>query len=356
MTKEGTLGRRRPSKIIRRVRRALMLAGDTIGFAHRRLIGYAKIYAIYRRKRRSTDDYLLVSPALPDRRYTLWKLAMLSGLRMVTPEQAKALTRGRALAHFWHRDETWQEAGLPDAINGRCLDISKSYIDGVFGEIFGYATKLDPTLSDGVAVMKPEENCAGTGVIIECPVPAGEVESGYIYQALVDNVVEDGVVREYRVSLMFGGITEVVVQDRSVDRRLIGRGGGGSVGAETKRADEVFSPDELERIYEFCQRIGLEFGELDILPSPSDGRIYILDANTTPTILVRGNAFRAERIKALEARAEMFHQLLLALNGQGGADGASGEDASLPATEAQKSSGAPGGLQTAACRTMPGVF
>jgi len=35
-------------------------------------------------------------------------------------------------------------------------------------------------------------------------------------------------------------------------------------------------------ISEFCSRIGLDYGELDVLRNKDDGKIYIVDVNYTP--------------------------------------------------------------------------
>jgi glutathione synthase/RimK-type ligase-like ATP-grasp enzyme len=45
---------------------------------------------------------------------------------------------------------------------------------------------------------------------------------------------------------------------------------------------DVLSPEEVERIIRFCRRMGLDYGELDVLRHRDDGRIYIVDVNTTP--------------------------------------------------------------------------
>jgi len=42
------------------------------------------------------------------------------------------------------------------------------------------------------------------------------------------------------------------------------------------------SEQECQDIIMYCRRIGLEYGEIDILRSDDDGRIYIIDVNNTP--------------------------------------------------------------------------
>jgi hypothetical protein len=47
-------------------------------------------------------------------------------------------------------------------------------------------------------------------------------------------------------------------------------------------ATEHLSEQECENIIMYCQKIGLEYGEIDILRSDDDGKIYIIDVNNTP--------------------------------------------------------------------------
>jgi hypothetical protein len=42
------------------------------------------------------------------------------------------------------------------------------------------------------------------------------------------------------------------------------------------------SEQECQNIIMYCQKIGLEYGEIDILRSDDDGKIYIIDVNNTP--------------------------------------------------------------------------
>lgn len=46
--------------------------------------------------------------------------------------------------------------------------------------------------------------------------------------------------------------------------------------------EEVFSEDERKNISRFAERIGMDFGELDVLRDRNTGHIYVIDANNTP--------------------------------------------------------------------------
>ncbi len=45
----------------------------------------------------------------------------------------------------------------------------------------------------------------------------------------------------------------------------------------------MLSENELLNIYHFCEKIGMDYGELDVLRDRDDGRIYIVDANIAPS-------------------------------------------------------------------------
>jgi len=261
-------------------------------------------------KRLWRRDNIICGTALDGPSYINWKLCMLCGIRL-EPDDERPDTSGRApLARIWHNNVTWEEREHPGYLNGRCTDISKVHVDRVFGDVFGFSTEIDPTTFRGYAVMKPDENCSGVGVLIEMPVKPEDVSPDHIYQKLVDNTIGDGVVREYRVTVMFGEITDVVRQDRLEAGRLIGRGAGGTRGSKVMTAEEAFSASDISRILTFCDRLGLDFGELDILPDRTEGQLYILDANKTPTTMVKGEAFRIDRMLTLTKRAETFAKLL----------------------------------------------
>jgi len=45
---------------------------------------------------------------------------------------------------------------------------------------------------------------------------------------------------------------------------------------------KLLKPDEVERLLQFCEAIGLDYGELAVLRDNGDGRIYVVDVNNTP--------------------------------------------------------------------------
>ena len=67
------------------------------------------------------------------------------------------------------------------------------------------------------------------------------------------------------------------VEDRFVDRKHTAKK------AIISNPLDVLSETELSLIKEFCEKLGLEYGELDVLRNREDGKIYIVDANNTPS-------------------------------------------------------------------------
>jgi hypothetical protein len=278
--------------------------------APRKVLGYALIYAVYVVKRLWERDYIVVSPVPPARPYGLWKLARMAGIRTVAAAAPSPADGRRPLAVFRHHDATWDPDPVADSVNGRCTDVSKSHVDDVFRQVFGYGTRLDPTRFEGRAVMKPELNAQQGGVFVQCPVPAEAVQSDHIYQRLVDNAIDTETVKEWRVIVIGRELADVTVQRRTIRNRLSGRGSGGGRGFEVKAARDVFSEADIERILRFCDRLGLEYGELDILPDLPENRIYILDANPTPSFMTDATAFRWRRFVQLARRAATFKRFL----------------------------------------------
>jgi len=165
-------------------------------------------------------------------------------------------------------------------LNIDCHDISKENVNTVFKETFGYSVSVDPRIHNGKCVMKSNWNALHEGRIIDCPTTA--MHENVVYQKLIRNEIEDGLVEDMRVPI-FGNKTPFVylkyrsVKERFVDRRHTNKK------AMIVEVDKVLSADELKKIHRFGERIGLDYGELDVLRDREDGRIYIVDANNTPS-------------------------------------------------------------------------
>jgi hypothetical protein len=166
------------------------------------------------------------------------------------------------------------------ALNMHCNDISKAKVNSVFEEVFGYSISVDPRKHIGKSVMKLNWNALHKGQVIECP--SEPREGDFVYQKLIQNEVEDGLVEDMRVPIFGNKTPFVYLKYRSVNDRLVDRVHTNKK-ATIVEVPNVLSENELKNIYRFCEKIGLDYGELDVLRDRIDGRIYIVDANNTPS-------------------------------------------------------------------------
>lgn len=165
-------------------------------------------------------------------------------------------------------------------INAWCRDISKAHVEKIFVEIFGYGLFIDPQKYEGIYVRKSDVNGVHDGVVYtECTAP----ENNYVYQRLIRNECGDGLVRDIRTTVVSGAIPIVLYRYKRISDRF-----DNTTHAEIIDVDAAFSKHEQELILKFCDRMGLDFGELDILRDNDDGRIYIVDVNNTPSGPRRG--------------------------------------------------------------------
>lgn len=210
------------------------------------------------------------SPQAPRPWYMIRSVAAWSGMRVVEDP-------ARADIAFHFDDSTWSPAAAPFAgrtINADCRDISKSRVNKVFAEVFGYRLGISPMSWSGDAVEKSEINSMHDGRIVVCPVRPVE---GHCYQRLV-RTSEGDEVHDLRTSCVGGRPVAVWVKTRTVAERFAS---GANLQVASRAPETVFSAAELERIAAFNAAIGLEWGTLDILRDVEDGRIYIVDVNKT---------------------------------------------------------------------------
>lgn len=184
-----------------------------------------------------------------------------------------------------------------------CRDISKRTVDATMRDVFGYGAEVDPATYRGKVAVKTDENARGRGAVVTAPVDAPE--PGHVYQRYVE-CTENGRTVNYRVPVVAGTIPLCYVLGRepavtylkthATDCRLV-------------EPDVLFSRDEQRKILELCDRMGLDFGELDVLRDDGDGRIYVIDVNKTPAGM--GIAYRhrwsvAQRREALQRLSAAF--------------------------------------------------
>lgn len=157
-------------------------------------------------------------------------------------------------------------------INGGSRDISKEKVEEVFRDVFGYGMRIDPRTFHGECVQKSNENATHDGKVVQCP---REPEAGYVYQKLVDNRVGDDVY-DIRAEIAGQTIPFVLCRTRSIRDRF-----DNTETARIVETREYLSEGEVGKVLLFCKKIGLEWGELDLLRDRNDGKLYVVDANNT---------------------------------------------------------------------------
>ncbi len=193
-----------------------------------------------------------------------------------------------------------------EILNLRCQDISKARVSAAFTQVFGYDLEIDPRIHHGKCVRKSDENAKHDGQIIDCPIR--EIDSKYVYQKVVNNEVGDDLVEDIRVPVFRNHIPFVYLKYRKLATRFL------NTNDFTRLATvhEQLSIEEIKQIGVFCREIGLDYGELDVVRDRDDGRIYILDANTTPWGPPNHLTPAGRRI-AIEKLATAFEEAVLKL-------------------------------------------
>ena len=160
-------------------------------------------------------------------------------------------------------------------LNYRCVDINKGRMAEVFADVFGYSLAVNPDEYDGLMLRKANANAAHDGVVLSGPIT--DASSEFTYQKLIDNVV-DGFLEDLRLPVS-GEIFPYCMRKRVPlkDRFTLASGTG-----TLYRVEDVFSPQEIANLRRFCQTVGLDYGEMDVLRDSQDGKIYIVDVNNTP--------------------------------------------------------------------------
>jgi hypothetical protein len=160
-------------------------------------------------------------------------------------------------------------------LNDTHLVTDKSNVQKVFAETAGYATRVDPMKHNGPAVMKRERNGSHSGRIVMLP---RTLEPDRVYERLVDNLVDDDTVCDIRIPFILGVPPFAYTKFRSRVRRFVNSNDRVFIVSPS----EVLSMAELDLCRRFCQAVGLDYGELDILRDRESGLIYIVDVNNTP--------------------------------------------------------------------------
>lgn len=219
-----------------------------------------------------------VYPEKPHPRTALYRVCHSLGMQITqsAPEQADVVVQ-------WRDDTVIDQIGLFNqlhprkrVLNVQCLDISKTTVEEIHKQVFGYGLAVDPLTHPGPCVVKSDFNGLHLGRIVQCPIPAREPDC--VYQRLIHNEVDDQTTDEVRVPVYGEQIPLCYYKQRDLTERF---------SAKTKRValrepHELFSDEELRLLVRFAREIRLDFGELDVLRDHQDGRLYVVDVNHTP--------------------------------------------------------------------------
>lgn len=160
-------------------------------------------------------------------------------------------------------------------INDTGFDCAKDNVQRVFAETMGYTSAVDPQSHQGPAIMKSKLNARHDGRLVQ--LPASLVQQNSVYEILVDNVLDDAFVFDIR--LVMTGFEPVLayLKIRRRERRFENI----NLIAKLLRPSDLLTFGEIAACSRFCRRIGLEFGEIDVIRDCESGRIFVVDANNT---------------------------------------------------------------------------
>ncbi|MDJ0728265.1 MAG: hypothetical protein QNJ38_24495 [Prochloraceae cyanobacterium] len=268
---------------------------------------------------RTARKTILFYPNYPYRKATIYQLCLALGYDVINNPKNQF-----DVGIYWKRYSTYfpQDPILSQLLNEKktvlnyhCQDVSKTYIDRAFLEVFGYSTIIDPLTYQGQCVAKSDLNAQHDGKIIDCPLESKQ--SGIIYQKLIDNEVKKGQVVDFRVPIFKQTIPVVykyLKKNLNAEQRFFGYPS--LISVDIIKPREIFTSEEISNILQFCQKIGLDCGELDILRDKQDRRIYIIDANNTPSsrLLFEPLQMASEEcILSYQQRQTIIEKLVLAL-------------------------------------------
>lgn len=260
------------------------------------------------RRARGQCDTLLLHPFRPhiEDDYTLMLISCRLGLRLTTDARA----RFAAAVHWNDTTRRPQDALLEEiaktrhVVNLRGNDISKTRVDAVMRDIFGYGLGLDPLTTAGPLLEKSDLNALHDGRIVEGPLAT--TTPGRVYQRIIRGRRTGDVVEEIRVPVVGHRVPFVYLKHKRADDPLAL-----SIRGTILEPSALLAPQEIDALIRLSQALGIDFGELDTMRDDADGRIYVFDANNTPAVRFVGVS-AADRRGTVERLAEAFEAAYLA--------------------------------------------
>jgi hypothetical protein len=245
---------------------------------------------------------VLFVPEKPKPKTALYKICKVNRYRFANRPTAKAdiVVRWEDVTVGKPIEPQPQWAGNARLVNFECRDISKCRLDEAHQEVFGYGVNVEPKTHVGTGVIKSDENAQHDGRIAQFPIE--HIEDGVVYQRLIRNETGDGMVQDLRIPVIGSTLPFVYVRFRAVEHRF---GKAGRTLAIMAPVDEYLSRQEQEQIVALAKRIGLDYGEFDVLRDVEDGRVYVVDANNTP-ISPTKYVSKSDHWKALAMMSDAF--------------------------------------------------
>lgn len=222
---------------------------------------------------------LFFYPEKPSNKTAIFKFCKLLNVKIISEDQIK---NSNLIVISWE-DTTFKKLQnyysphrFQYIINNKCNDISKSNIQKIFKEVFGYHLAINPLKYEGLCVEKSNLNAKHDGKIIECPI-LFKLENK-VYEILVNNEVSIDMVEDIRVPIFRNLIPFVYIKNRKKNIRFKNE----NHVVWMEEVEKRFSKNEIRKIIHFSRRIHLDYGELDVLRDRYSGKIYIVDVNPTP--------------------------------------------------------------------------
>ena len=271
-------------------------------YTRMRLLVYLK--SQYYRKRilaRFRTKTVLTFPQRPDRKTVVYAICHLLGYRITQNinEEANVAIHWEDLTFRGSYKALGRLNTRRPVLNIACKDISKRRLDIVHKAVFGYNLAINPLSYQGLCVKKSNKNATHDGVIIQCPVE--EVDEESVYQMVVNNKATADYVEDIRVPVFGDNIPFCYCKYRPVQRRFSNE----NAYVRLCARDAALSTTETELLLQLCRRMGLDYGELDVLRDSDSRKIYVVDVNTVP--FGPPNHLESEDVYvALESLAEAF--------------------------------------------------
>ena len=165
-------------------------------------------------------------------------------------------------------------------LNFFLVNTSKEFVARSMEEHFGYTFKINPRTFNGYCIAKHNGNGTKSCFFLKCPIHADEVFHDHCYQKIINytSKSDSSTLYEIRVPIFKNIIPFTFFKTRNKGLRFTSKNRSMDIVPATAHLSE----QECQDIIMYCRRIGLEYGEIDILRSDEDGKIYIIDVNNTP--------------------------------------------------------------------------